>query len=1009
MKPRSSPGWFVILALAFLAGIGVFRVIQTSQVVNAWIINRKIDEVFARNRPTQGGLLGRSYATYSPDVLKGAELQEVRSRLFDLPAHSRILYQAYLDIAAHRWEAAVAGLSTLVGLQPWNAALHNDLGVVYLELANEEYWYLALAFEQFGEAVEIDPRRPEPYFNLALAARRQQLDLEANAEMAALRQRKAGSSWLTDPLISGDPVPTRVSRPDTDPAVLADAPDWEFLESALGASEGPLSDLTDLRTTASALPQSQDQTPSAILFPPDGIDNPSLVALRQSVHTALELFRDGDTAAGLSRLREAQKLLDQVESDLDRLWLRLNVLQFSLWSGGDLTPILRDLNAIIEEADSKDLEWLQARALTFRGSDPRFAGRIGAITSLQEAQRIFEEIGAFGSSLQARALQVLYLVLEGSKRDAFNLTHETFAQMQQHDSPRKAFARYAFGALSQGTLPGERLTLAYAEEAAAASLSPYEIVETQSRLAELYADEGDYDEARVHLSQANEAAGKIEDATLQRATYLIKTLAEAKLAEGVGNADEAERLLQEGTRVADSFGTLQYFAYQYPFALASLYDGEGRVDDARENYAIALQALERENSELGGTARLAFDERRRAIYEALISFELDQGNSDLAWEYDQKYRWKLWDENLDQLTPGEARPEYVAPHALSLPHSRVIEFTVLEEKLLIWVISDTGPEMHSVPVEREQLRREVTDFVNLIARQGEKHEVESSSRDLYATLLGPVEDLIEGAETLVIVPDRSLHSLPFAALKPSADMFLAEKFNILSTPTFSFFQTNPEAHSEGSRRIALGSANADLSMKKEMERVGEIYGIDPITGFEVTPEVFLDSIDGTSFFAYNGHAQEGTNSLSAFALLNPDDPTQRVSATEIARRRTAPNALVVLSSCDSSVGNYIGGVEFKGLTSAFLAGNAGSVVGSLWPVDSEKTTKLMTDFHWSIRSGETIAESLRHAQLKMIEEGLHPYYWAAFAVTGNRSALEPVQFLDSLDSPTLRAEARPSR
>jgi CHAT domain-containing protein len=81
----------------------------------------------------------------------------------------------------------------------------------------------------------------------------------------------------------------------------------------------------------------------------------------------------------------------------------------------------------------------------------------------------------------------------------------------------------------------------------------------------------------------------------------------------------------------------------------------------------------------------------------------------------------------------------------------------------------------------------------------------------------------------------------------------------------------------------------------------------------------------------------------------------------------------------------------RGLTSAFLIGGAGSVVGSLWPVEASSTADLMIRFHRAFASGQMpVAKALREAQLEFIRsfpDRSHPYYWSGFVVTGNFSAL----------------------
>ena len=112
-----------------------------------------------------------------------------------------------------------------------------------------------------------------------------------------------------------------------------------------------------------------------------------------------------------------------------------------------------------------------------------------------------------------------------------------------------------------------------------------------------------------------------------------------------------------------------------------------------------------------------------------------------------------------------------------------------------------------------------------------------------------------------------------------------------------------------------------------------------------------------------------------------------VTAVDISQQRLTNNAVVILSSCDSSVGNSRDGVGVRGLTSAFLIGGAGSVVGSLWPVEASSTAALMIRFHRAFaKSRLPVAEALRQAQLtflKAFPERSHPYYWSGFVVVGN--------------------------
>ena len=95
--------------------------------------------------------------------------------------------------------------------------------------------------------------------------------------------------------------------------------------------------------------------------------------------------------------------------------------------------------------------------------------------------------------------------------------------------------------------------------------------------------------------------------------------------------------------------------------------------------------------------------------------------------------------------------------------------------------------------------------------------------------------------------------------------------------------------------------------------------------------------------------------------------------------------LVVLSACESALGEELQGEGLMSLTRAVHFAGARSVISTLWQVDDRKTAELMTSFHKSLRSGQPKDEALRTAQLEMLSSrtGLMPFYWAAFTLQGD--------------------------
>ena len=68
----------------------------------------------------------------------------------------------------------------------------------------------------------------------------------------------------------------------------------------------------------------------------------------------------------------------------------------------------------------------------------------------------------------------------------------------------------------------------------------------------------------------------------------------------------------------------------------------------------------------------------------------------------------------------------------------------------------------------------------------------------------------------------------------------------------------------------------------------------------------------------------------------------------------------------------------------FLAAGARSLAVSLWPTDDAATAQLMAGFYSQLAQGTPKAAALRTAQQELREIHPHPYFWAAFAMVGDR-------------------------
>lgn len=112
----------------------------------------------------------------------------------------------------------------------------------------------------------------------------------------------------------------------------------------------------------------------------------------------------------------------------------------------------------------------------------------------------------------------------------------------------------------------------------------------------------------------------------------------------------------------------------------------------------------------------------------------------------------------------------------------------------------------------------------------------------------------------------------------------------------------------------------------------------------------------------------------------PDDIEDGIlTASEISSLNLGKTNLVVLSACDSGLGEILSDGVF-GLQRGFKLAGAKSLLMSLWKVDDQATSMLMKEFYKQYLSGKSKRQSLYLAQsvLRESEEFSDPYYWASF-------------------------------
>lgn len=282
-----------------------------------------------------------------------------------------------------------------------------------------------------------------------------------------------------------------------------------------------------------------------------------------------------------------------------------------------------------------------------------------------------------------------------------------------------------------------------------------------------------------------------------------------------------------------------------------------------------------------------------------------------------------------------------------------------------------------------------------------------------AVWLVPAELLarVPASTELVVVPHGALNLVPFAALPISSDgELLGIRYALRYSPSLATLAeiaaqgggtdgagararplvigdpAMPEVRTHTGGAVRLGQL---AGAKAEGQWVAARVGVHSLTEGEATESRIRELLPRATLvhFATHGYAY-GTEALArrSFIALAPDgNEDGLLTVGEVLDEIPSLSAeLVVLSACQTGLGQLRQAEGTVGLQRAFLARGARSVLVSLWSVSDRATELLMRSFYSHWLAGKPKAEALRLAQeeVRAMPEFVDPRYWAAFQLVG---------------------------
>ena len=972
--------------------------------------------------------------------LAGAASTVIQSQLNDSSARARHESgAAYLLIDRDR--DAIDALDSAVRQSPKNAAYWSDLAAARYTLAVTEKrpHELPQALADADHALRLDPKLNDALFNRALII--EALGISEAARRAWQRYAAAdpSSHWSAEAMRHlGDlrVVTTRDEFQNRLAAASRALPDNTLLialarnypQEARTWSEGPLlakwadafrkgdlktatETLTIVRTLGTALAEFNHVQSVADIVAAIDRSNPAEAKTLAAAHA---IYRDGRVLYSQRRIADAQKKLQEARALFAPTRSPMTLitdyyLANCLYDSNHIAEAARALDEVAARVDPKRYPGLTAEIKWERTLTHASAGDWeAAISTASESRKIFDSMGETENRSEMDMLLSTHFDLISQPTAAWIARVAAFhvlGRAGSTDRIRISLMTSIQSEVEEGNFEAALSLAAIAVDDLRHRKQPTAMCVAESARAQAFAKLGDIDAAIRSIDRARKTAQTISDPALQN-----RALADLDIAE----AAVRRTTLQISLRLLDAAITF-YRSSGGAAWLPKAYLERGRTLIAAKNDAAALAdfdtALREIDSERSSitdrSLRGTFYDTERGLVSEKLALLLRRGEAARAFEFCDAVRARSVYEQL-KTGPMSGSFQTVAQGILpQLPaRTALLEYAVLEDSVLIFYIAPSHKGVVRADASPALLRTAIERCNDLLRRRSTIQAVQQQLAILYQILIRPAMPELAGAERLIIVPDRQIHQVPFAALYDAErHRYLVDNFTISLAPSAKMI-TRPITRQILDPVLVVSDPHSDdesalPNAMQEADAVASMYNSATLLiGEHATRARFTAAAQRSGMIHYAGHAD--SSSADPFGSLHlASDASGRtgdLNANAIASLNLVRTELVILAACGTMRGDFQHVEGMPSIARAFLAAGARNVVGTLWEVDDDAVAPLFQRMHIELRRGSDPRDALRIAQSALAHERnirlSHPSTWA------------PVELLAYADQ---QPPARPTR
>ncbi|WP_414584906.1 CHAT domain-containing protein [Scytonema sp. PCC 10023] len=482
---------------------------------------------------------------------------------------------------------------------------------------------------------------------------------------------------------------------------------------------------------------------------------------------------------------------------------------------------------------------------------------------------------------------------------------------------------------------------------------------------------------------------------------------------------EAQNLTEQAVKLAERISAYD-IAYRWRWQLGRILRARGDNEEAKASYTQAINHLKSLRNDLAVVNRdvqFSFRDEVEPVYREYVSFLLEKNSSEenikiaievidslQVAELDNFFRRACVDAKTVQLDEIDKTNNTVFIYPLILPN-RLAVIASLPNQVKRRYTLDFPKDESGNFITSNKIEQTIEELSQKLLNRN-SGEFLPDLQNLYKWLVqNTLDSNLKKDTNIVFVLDGALRNIPMAALYDGKQFLIEKEYNLALTPGLQVLPSITPLTAERLERRAVVAGMSELPKGVEQKYPGIFNDLPYVTeevseiakkvkipvrqtllNTQFTTTTITEAVKSSNAPVVHlaTHGQFSSQAENTFILTWNGQVNVNELKSVLRTRETnqqEPIDLLVLSACQTAKGDNRATLGIAGVA---IESGARSTLATLWNVNDDTTATVMIEFYDNLVNKKMPkAEALRQAQVNLLKNYRHPYFWAPYILVGN--------------------------